>query len=1743
MHSIAHSLHRLSSILVLASLLLGGQGKPLDTQAAPDPMVEPEVSLTAGKSLPAQDQPQMVSPMSVTAAEGETMQWYCWPDGSPDPCHNHLYDVQVWDADNAWAVGQMGTALRWNDGLWYKVETPTETDLLDVDLLGPDDIWAVGEEGTILHGNGEFWELMQTPITQTLNAVDMLSPLRGWAVGEQGVILYWDGSQWSIQQAPDLSQPDLNAISMLLTTNGYAVGDSGAIFHYDGEQWISRSGYPFPFGDMSEILMVSDEEIYISALCSLTRYSIYTTDPIYIGPFCNMSYLGPDNIWGVGVTGTYPSNGTGVLHWDGTNYAEMPYFASSWPIPKAVAMISASDGWVVSEYGAIARWDGYAFNLISGNAQYGNWNSVDLAADGQGWAVGQNGRVAYWDGSNLRAAPSATSESLWDVSVLPDGRAWAVGDKGVILHYNGVSWQLQDSDGVEANLLSVDMVSATDGWAAGGEIFLHWNGLTWTRFDQPFGCWISDLDLLSADFGWAVGWDSGGYGCALRYIGGDTWHYTGDQLGLSSNPKIKMVSETNGWLLSDDVYRWNGQSWASIDLTLPYSNGFIAIDMVSASDGWLQTNNGLYRWNGVDWLPWHGGENLNFTAIAMHSATAGVAVAGNQLYTWDGAAWRNHVTYRYSLGFMDSTSSTDVWATTGYGELLHFNGSKWAGVPNNHGTSLIEALDATHAWSAGYCGGPSDCVSAWEGVNWERIGYIGYLNDISAVSENEVWFAGGEALLRWDGENWEVMRYGVYPFCQLEMVSASEGYALGTDDDYTPASYTWDGSQWLTHRLNTTAALNSLAAAGPGAVWMGGWEYEVLPDTSLVEKPKAWRWTGSGWLEEPVEGEGSIATLDMLSANEGWAVGRQGGIWHYNGVSWQKVESPVKHTLYGLTMISSQEGWATGEGGMLLRYGPPPEHLPADPAQSSLTVSPLSVPADGVSQAQITVTLRGFDGAPLAGKHVLLFSNRPGEDILTQPRLPTDANGVTHGAAASHQPGTSTFLAVVMEGSVTLGPSPVVTFTNPNLATRQWITNLWQTSDAQYAKLALMATDTGDLGDYYRNKIDEEDLKWTLDLALLMLDGAFKIDGLEEEAKKVGFPGIGDRWNPLKELKAEFSDAGKMWNANLELAYQENSWQAFANMEAEIGIKYFVARYLNKQVEDITEDELYSFYEYLIDTYTPSQYADLAAYYAEDVEAYRALLNRKTHDTLAVLPALTPAQEALYTRDLRGRFVVPVDMYTQHYQTYNMLVGLKDVLEKEGANDWDVFFQEILSFLAKFAAKTFLTGTMDGIGPLLFDGADFAFDSAVYFQQRSAMMQAYSEVPSLLYGLPASAQKIYLNANSAYRYILENQPVVPAQATVLSKTNYTEGNAFAGWDGLWEEKNSYTEVFLTNTGSTETTYSLYGQYGYTLKIFNRPWAYIPTATEAAITLPPGGTGAVRVYYKQDTSGASPDPDANVFIRILGTNEWGTYHITTEQVAWNNLVKVWETQRDGISGASQRLTAPLAEDEVVVSRPIDLYVGPSLDSPTYQARVLVSNPFSETITAQISLPLPPEMQVLDTSGFVYPEMVRWSLRLKPRSSQTLALELASSAALGDPVAFAPAQMVIHFDDQPLPLTTQSNAVLADGLWPLEVRTQLGAQEVGQPIPVSVTLTNTYLSEVAGSLVLTLLDGKGGVLDVQEAPFSLPAQGSKLVNAQLPAQSAGAYVFHVEMKMGDNLRRYSQMVIWLDREQLYLPLVVN
>jgi photosystem II stability/assembly factor-like uncharacterized protein len=64
------------------------------------------------------------------------------------------------------------------------------------------------------------------------------------------------------------------------------------------------------------------------------------------------------------------------------------------------------------------------------------------------------------------------------------------------------NWNLVSSP-VSANLRSIAMTSANDGWAVGDSgIILHWNGSVWGQANSPTSQPLYDLKMLSAMNGW-----------------------------------------------------------------------------------------------------------------------------------------------------------------------------------------------------------------------------------------------------------------------------------------------------------------------------------------------------------------------------------------------------------------------------------------------------------------------------------------------------------------------------------------------------------------------------------------------------------------------------------------------------------------------------------------------------------------------------------------------------------------------------------------------------------------------------------------------------------------------------------------------------------------------------------------------------------------------------------------------------------------------------------------------------------------------------------------------------------------------------------------------------------------------------------------------------------------------------------------------------------------------------------------
>ena len=116
-------------------------------------------------------------------------------------------------------------------------------------------------------------------------------------------------------------------------------------------------------------------------------------------------------------------------------------------------------------------------------------------------------------------ATSPTGEILLSVFMVSASDGWAVGDDGVILHYSGGSWSIVTSP-TTRDLASVFMVSASDGWAVGfggPGMILHYSGGSWSVVTSPTTDNLRSVFMVSASDGWAVGF--GGPGTILHYTG------------------------------------------------------------------------------------------------------------------------------------------------------------------------------------------------------------------------------------------------------------------------------------------------------------------------------------------------------------------------------------------------------------------------------------------------------------------------------------------------------------------------------------------------------------------------------------------------------------------------------------------------------------------------------------------------------------------------------------------------------------------------------------------------------------------------------------------------------------------------------------------------------------------------------------------------------------------------------------------------------------------------------------------------------------------------------------------------------------------------------------------------------------------------------------------------------------------------------------------------------------------------
>ncbi|TAK03256.1 VWA domain-containing protein [Patescibacteria group bacterium] len=103
---------------------------------------------------------------------------------------------------------------------------------------------------------------------------------------------------------------------------------------------------------------------------------------------------------------------------------------------------------------------------------------------------------------------------------------------------------------------------------------------------------------------------------------------------------------------------------------------------------------------------------------------------------------------------------------------------------------------------------------------------------------------------------------------------------------------------------------------------------------------------------------------------------------------------------------------------------------PVSSSLSTVTASPMDVPADGVASSTITVTLKNTAGAPVSGKTITL-SQGGGSSTIIPASSTTNASGVAAFTVRNATAQSVTYAARDATDSVTLTQTPTVTFTPP----------------------------------------------------------------------------------------------------------------------------------------------------------------------------------------------------------------------------------------------------------------------------------------------------------------------------------------------------------------------------------------------------------------------------------------------------------------------------------------------------------------------------------------------------------------------------------------------------------------------------------------------------------------------------------------------------------------------------------------
>jgi hypothetical protein len=196
--------------------------------------------------------------------------------------------------------------------------------------------------------------------------------------------------------------------------------------------------------------------------------------------------------------------------------------------------------------------------------------------------------------------------------------------------------------------------------------------------------------------------------------------------------------------------------------------------------------------------------------------------------------------------------------------------------------------------------------------------------DVSMVSADEGWAVGDEsgntALWHYVAGKWTETKVtgsqAVDKLHGVSMDSVIDGWSVGENSTFMHyVDGTWENTG-TPEGIGTGLYVGSIDMISPSEGWAIATDYRSSTSSLL-------HYTNGKWTSTQSPTSGTLSAVNIVSSEDGWAVGDNGTILHYSGGKWRQVASPTTLSLSGVDMVSKDDGWAIGENGtesVILHY-------------------------------------------------------------------------------------------------------------------------------------------------------------------------------------------------------------------------------------------------------------------------------------------------------------------------------------------------------------------------------------------------------------------------------------------------------------------------------------------------------------------------------------------------------------------------------------------------------------------------------------------------------------------------------------------------------------------------------------------------------------------------------------------------------------------------------------------------------